>query len=372
MIRASMFLIVRTVLLASLATCPSAAQNATPVDSGVVAPTADPTIAVLEKEKLEREVADLRATDDQAWWRSLGSWLARNLVLLAGPPSVAWAVWSWTRDQRAARNRHDEDRFDALIERLDSDYPATRLSAAIGLRRFLRPGYEPFFDQVFTAAIAHIRHRPDPSPLEAGRSLASEATDLNQALVLAVRESYPLARDFSFPSTRRRWSGQMERTASQAAEPDASVLGEAPHVAPLLNASEIHLANIRLAGADLHGIWMPNSSVTIGGIAGIDLRHANLQSVTFIRCNFTDARLDGADLRRASFGNCILDAANLSGAKLDGARFGTVWMRGADLTGANIEAAESFSLTRMIGIIGLTEEQRVACAAKGAGFDDSI
>ena len=227
------------------------AQTATPMVVTIAPTQIDPTVIALEKEKLEREVGVLRQVNDHP----VRSWLLQNVAVLLAVVAGVWTVISWFREQSATRQRHDEERFERLTERLDGDRPATRLNAAIGLRTFLNRGYETYYGQVFSHAVAHIRLRPDPSPLQLGQSLAGPATPLNQALAVALRESYPLARDMELRRGRFRrlvtWVSKDKHRAGRTPTNTGS-----PFTIP--DAGGIQLSNISWDGADLRGIWMPN------------------------------------------------------------------------------------------------------------------
>src|SRR5215216_5276177 len=74
-------------------------------------------------------------------------------------------------------------------------------------------------------------------------------------------------------------------------------------------------------------------------VSGQDLRGA-----TFDHCDFTDAIFDGTDLTNTTFKEC-------------------------QFAGANPEAASSLEGT-VFQVTGLSAEQRVACAARGAAVED--
>jgi hypothetical protein len=76
--------------------------------------------------------------------------------------------------------------------------------------------------------------------------------------------------------------------------------------------------------------------------------------------DWSDADLQGQDLRGAVFVDCTFTGVNFAGADLADATFRT-----CEFTGANPELAASLDGTRL-QVAGLSEEQLVACAARGA------
>jgi uncharacterized protein YjbI with pentapeptide repeats len=76
--------------------------------------------------------------------------------------------------------------------------------------------------------------------------------------------------------------------------------------------------------------------------------------------DWSEADLDGQDLRGAVFVDCTIAGVKFAEANLADATF-----RGCAFSGANPELAASLDSTRL-QVAGLSEEQLVACAARGA------
>lgn len=93
-------------------------------------------------------------------------------------------------------------------------------------------------------------------------------------------------------------------------------------------------------------------------LAGADLSGIDLTDMDFSDDDLSDTDLSGTNLSEAN-----LSGANLANANLDGAN-----LSGADLSGCNIEDASSLRAACMKDVVGFTEEQRRARAAKGAWF----
>ena len=96
-----------------------------------------------------------------------------------------------------------------------------------------------------------------------------------------------------------------------------------------------------LRHADLQGVSFVNSN-----LQGFNLKGANLQ-----KANLSGARLQKANLDGASLVNAYLQFANLQGASFRNANFRKAMLNAADLLGAKFQGAD------LSGARGLTQEQ---------------
>ena len=101
----------------------------------------------------------------------------------------------WLKNQEAEREKRAEERFQSAVEGLGDEKEGAKIGAAILLRTFLRPGYEQFYTQIFDLAVAQLRLRRTSHPPPDDPDLPLPLTPLRQALIVAFRESFPLARD---------------------------------------------------------------------------------------------------------------------------------------------------------------------------------
>jgi uncharacterized protein YjbI with pentapeptide repeats len=363
---------------------------ATPILGTVQAtPTIDATVTELNKEKLAQEVQQLKnqnSPDLFSWLQTNAAVLLSTLVVVIGG-LIGLFRWlgdrrdeqekrredqrseqekraeeqkRWLEDRQAEREKQAEERFQAVVEGLGSEREEARIGAAITLRTFLRPGYEQFYIQCFDLAVAHLRLPRTSDPREDSHG-ALPLTTLRQALIVAFKEAFPLAR------SQHKGSPQS------------------------LDTTRIQLDNAYLEGADLKQAWMPDTSLRGTNLWGVDLsganlRKANLSGADLWGANFNGAylrkaNLSGANLRKANLSNADLSATNLRGDHLSDANLSRVNLsrRGSrgesnlippDLSNANPEDAQTLEGTDLREVIGLTKEQLEACKAKGAIIDE--
>ncbi len=350
-------------------------------------PTVDATVTALNKEKLLQELLQLQQSNN----RGLGNWLWSNaaavlssflstLVVVIGA-LIGFRQWSVSRkdtqekeadarkaaqikeleDRKAERDRRDEEqkrwledrkderekraeeRFQATVIGLGNEKEEAKISAAILLRTFLRPDHEQFYTQTFDLAVAHLRlprtpHLP-PGDVDAPLPL----TTLSQALIVAFKESFPLARK------------RMKE--------------EDPHFNPqFLDASYTQLDNANLNFADLEQAWMPQASLREANLFGTNLSEANLAMANLRGSNLIKAKLNGArlfranlsgaNLNKAELNGTLLYEANLSQANLSEANFSKASLHGTDLSGADLGGTDlskadlmlaNFSEARLFG-----------------------
>ncbi len=392
-------------------------------------PTIEPTILALEKEKLLQEVEQLKKSNRPGVFQ----WLVQ-----LGTPSAALAVGlfgllQWFSNRRDERLKRAEERFQKAVEGLGHGSEATKVGSAVTLRTFLGPGYEEFYAQVFSLAVANLRiegrtadRRPDVSP-----------TPLQQTLVTIIKEAFPPARHEQERKYRLRKAAlaavrtavslvqRMTQTNQGQSSPafrrwidDRSRRWYRPD---LLDATGVNLFFTYLAHVDLRRIWMPDADLRHAvlrdsklmrgrfvrtlfdkavlvntNFSGADLRSAGLRKVNAVNANFTGARLEVATLSEsnlcgANFTAAHLDEAELSNSNLKGANFrradlrkakitgaktelyGAILsradLRGADLTDAKIEQVSKMDGAQMQAVQGLSTEQIRICKLRGAIFD---
>lgn len=393
------------ILLTCLSLIPCSAASAQeklwvaapPATSTVQAtPTEDATVTALNKEKLVQEVQQLKAQNEPdlfGWLQTNASTLISMLAVVIGGLIGLWR-WlgdrqdarkkeledhqaererrdeeqkRWLKEREAEREKRAEERFQSAVEGLSSDKEEARLGAAILLRAFLRPGYEPFYVQVFDLVVVHLRLLRTPDPPD-NPTVVLPTTMLSQALVVIFKEAFPLARSL--------------------AKRDPEV----PHVRSL-DATGVHLDQAYLWKVDLKQAFLRRASLREANLFGADLRQTNFSGSDFrganlIRANFSEAYLrdvnfSGANLREANFSQANLGgintpgfrAGNFSGASLKKVNFRGAYLKKADFSEAdlaetNIEEAFSLEGADLRRATGLTKEQRTACKAKGAMIDE--
>jgi hypothetical protein len=358
-------------------------------------PTIDATVTELNKEKLEQEVQQLRYQNEQLknqnapdFFVWLPAWLRTNAAVLVVVIGGLIGLFRWFGDRRSNREKQAEERFQSAVTGLGDEQEGAKIGAAIVLRTFLRRGYKRFYIQTFDLAVAHLRlprspHQPEdpevPLPL----------TTLSHALIAVFKEAFSLARR-RYIATEEVWSylpfpfkqmyklyykqtlvyiflfrnsvwnlGLKEtfRTAINQFMINKDINFQS------LDANDVQLDNAYLRLADLKQVWMPQASLRKADLSEAQLHRANLSGADLGQACLRGTNLFSADLREAK-----LHEANLDGADLSYANLGE-----ADLSRANIENARSLEKTNLRRVTGLTEQQLVACKAKGAIIDeDSI
>jgi hypothetical protein len=132
------------------------------------------------------------------------------------------------------------------------------------------------------------------------------------------------------------------------------------------------LCGAELAGATLIGAVLPE-------VNGADLRRAQLerseirraQGAVFDGAELAEAdlrwgRLEGASFVGANLACCDLNEAGLRRARFDGADLTDADFRDAELWGSTVHLAARLDGADFSGAVGLTVEQRVILAARGA------
>ena len=325
---------------ATLTAVPSAAPMASPTSIIQATPTTDPIIAELEKEKLQHE--------NDWWWVNKATIISSFLSMLGVIGAIWVGFYQWRKQQEAEQEkRHkdylfeqaklDEARFQSVVKGFESDRIEARVGAAILLITFLQKEYEKFYSQVFHLAVSLLRVRnvdpSTPEPMDA----------MSQALVIVLRQSFPLARGNNL----------------SAFDPFA------------LDATKAQLDNAYLSKTDLRMIRLREAS-----LRKAYFWDAQLQEVYFKHSNMAGAYLRGANLQKADLGDTNLTGANLSKAnlkeaKVGGADFTDADFSEADLTDVHIGKVKSLQGTILRGVVGLSAEQLTACAARGAIVDEA-
>ena len=306
-------------------------------------PTEDATATELNKEKLAQEVQQLKnqnAPNLFDWFQTNAAVLLSTLVVVIGgliglfrwlgDRRAEQEKWRedqrseqekraeeqrrWLEDRQAEREKRAEEHFQAVVEGLGSEREEARIGAAITLRTFLRPGNEQYYIQCFDLAVAHLRLPRTSDPREDSHGTLP-LTTLSQALIVAFKEAFPLAR------IQHKGSPQS------------------------LDATRIQLDNAYLEGADLKQVWMPDASLRGANLWGVDLSGAILWRTDLSGANLRKVNLSGADLWGANFKGAYLRKANLSGAnfkkaKLSSADLSSTNLRGANLSDANLSRVD--------------------------------
>ncbi len=376
-----------------------------------VTPTEDATVTALNKEQLIQQVAEQQHTWDNWLWSNAATFLSGLLSTLVVVIGVLFGFWQWRvgrndaqkkesddqkavqdkelEDRKAEREKRAEERFQAAVTGLGDEKEGAQIGAAILLRTFLRPGYEQFYMQTFDLAVANLRLLRIPQPPEYPTT-PLPLTTLRQALIVAFRESFPLARDllekndqYSLPSldaTGIQLDNAYLHSADlkQAWLPQASLrkanlimanLFRANLVEANLHLAELFVADLRAATlfkANLSGAGLSEANLNGAGLSGVDLGEAKLRKTKLRRTDLRKANLSGADLGEADLSEAKLCNVNLSRADLSSAN-----LSGADLREVkNLESVLSFSKTNLRGVTGLTREQLAVCKVKGAIIDE--
>jgi hypothetical protein len=156
-------------------------------------PTEDATVTALNKEKLAQEVLQLKEQNEPNFSR----WLQENATLLSTLLVVIGGLiglFRWFGDRRSEREKRVEERFQAAVTGLGDEKDGARIGAAILLRTFLRPGYERFYTQIYQLVAANLLLPRTLNPPE-DPAAPLPLTALNQALIMAFMEAFPLARE---------------------------------------------------------------------------------------------------------------------------------------------------------------------------------
>ena len=320
-------------------------QRAT-VTGAQASPTADPTMAALEKEKLTQQVDQLKSQNSWSWTflTEIGSLdgciggLGTILLAVVGYLTLrrSFEQWKGNRqddrekrdaEQKIEREKRDTERFQETVRGLGSESRETRIGAAIMLRTFLEESqesdYKRFYGQIFDLAVAHLRMRRVPPNI---KSLDS----LSQALVTLFTESFRPAQK----------QAMLQKGSSFTPE--------------TLDATDVHLDKAYLRGADLEKIWMPAASLREADLVGAQLQEANLKGVNFTKATLEATTLIGANLTDAIFTDADLTDADLTDATL---------------TGTHPEAARSLNRTILVNVIDFDDpNQRQLCEQRGAIF----
>jgi hypothetical protein len=387
-----------------------------PASAQQVAPTPDPTVTTLQREKLAEEVAKLkqetvklRNQNEDPW----GDWLRNNAVVVSGAIVALIGVFRWFAERRQERNKRDEDRLSAVFDGLGSPNEVSRINAAHNLRTFLEPGYERFHTRILYVVVAHLRHQSKPEddevrPVTQGRITVwrrqsepkrAELPLFTQALVSIFKAVYPHARPkrsvgrwvAERPLFNRVFTKALHAVFSYWKAERVFFRVYRPWLRPgsPLDMSGVQLPGAYLINTNLSGVWMPHANLT-----GANFFTADLTRAIFNGAILTGADLTGADLTRASFAGATLTGATLQGASLNGADLSWANLTDADfyladLTGADLNRADltranlyvatltgatltgaTLTGTDLRAVTGLAPEQRQMAADRGALVDE--
>jgi uncharacterized protein YjbI with pentapeptide repeats len=376
-------------------------------------PTVDLTVTAFAKEQLMLQVKQL-----QNQLQNQNNWFANNsTALIAATATVIvalfgilqWAITVRQAKDKELKDREDErrkeiatqekelraqaeERFKTAVTSLGDEKESVQVGGAILLCSFLKPGdeeiYGRYYAQTFDLAVAYLR----PS----NTSLLSEDSDvilhpsedshtplpltpLRQALIVVFREAFQLARGRAVLS--------LDATGIQL---DRAYLVNADLRQISMSYSSLRKAN--LSFANLEGANLRGSRFEGADFVAAQLKDANLTVALLENANFNDAKLEetylrGSQFRGAYFRKAFLKGARLegsdltraelSGANLSGAMLSEVDLSEANLSGANLSEVDlnvikSMNNTDLRGVKGLTNEQLVACKARGAIIDENI
>lgn len=377
-------------------------------------PTVDTTLTTLQKEQLKLQVDDLQHDGGNWFWNNAATVVSILLSALIIVGGGAIGFFRWRGDLRTEQEKRSEERFQSIIKDLSNQDVTTKVGAAIMLRTFLLPSYEKFYSQVFELATTHLQL------LEASSTTLSEPVLLlRRALTIVFRESFPQVREWSKKQNTLSSSHLLDAANIRLTKADLSAsdlrnawMPESQLVEANLRSADLSNANFRkadLSKATLNTATLAHTNLTGAKLTEAILERAQLpdailDNVDLIKANLTKAKLVGASLIKADLTEAVLEQAKLSKSVLDGANLtkanligadltdaalvgqanlfeanltGAILARadltGADLTGANLSAtnpdtAQSLTGTKMLGVIGLNQVQRDACAARGAIF----
>lgn len=376
------FCILFLLLIAFMGVIPSTAYSQSPLETTTPQPVPggdqkaqDPAVAELQKEKLELEVeklqienanAERNVTTTRGWLNLLYANVAVSVAIVLG----FIGLFRYLRERREELLKREDERFEEVVKGLGDEQPEQRVSSAVLLPTFLRPGYKRFYRQVFNLAAGNLR-------TQTKETATSSPTPLIQALVSVMRESYPLARD---------------------ALKDQPKNDKNRYIGRFLNAAGVNLDRAFLDDADFRVAWLRGASFREAALraanftdamleesdcSAADLENAILCNAIVKETNFTEAALRGADLSSARADGAKFNRANLAELFMEGGTIGGADFTGADLSGAtfrdvvfssaspntppaNPEAAAKLENASFEGIIGLTDEQITQCKQNGA------
>ena len=411
----------RSVVRGSCALAAVALRGTGRVSAQEVAPTPDPTVTALERDKLrwevaklEEETASLRSQNDPP----LLDWLRNNAIVIAGLVGGGVTVYRWWVDRDEEREKRAEDRLTAVMDRLGSTDDFTRINAAHHLLTFLQTDSDRFhlpflqtdanrfYTRILYLVVAHLRLQPNPKP--EGAPLPA----FTQALVPVFKEAYQKVRNSARPGpvwqkvgpsdpsrTRlvvrptqalvtvfKEKSPNVRNTAQpgsgwwreEGSPPDSSRTLLVVRQGSPLDMSNIQLPGARLVETDLSGVWMHTANLSEAHLNGTDLTAADLSVANLTgaylgeailsKADLNGADLTGADATKAILTGADLREAHLTGAILTAADLTAVDLRGVDLTKATLTRAILTEADLREAI--LTDEQRQMAVAQGAILDD--
>jgi uncharacterized protein YjbI with pentapeptide repeats len=293
------------------------------VSTGLASPTAAGTIddltgKALSEEKTRAEIRALGKSDDGPDYTATAG-LITATVAAAGLVLTLRKQIAETAAQReadraakveAAERRYDEQ-FTGLTEHLGADQPATRVGAAVGVTRFLRPQHREFHDDVTRLLIAHLKVQDDPTTLAV----------LRRGLERAFRLG-PIA-----PDDRDLSNAKLDGIDLATLDLEGLNLTEARAVFANFSGGTLNFLIARRANlekATFSGSEVREARCRGASCEGTDFMHAVLISASFKECNLKNTRFQGASLQSALF-----TGANLSGTRFDGSNLADAHFKGA-------------------------------------------
>ncbi len=338
---------------------------------------------------------------DLFWaWTSSGT-------IVVGIAGVVFSLFQFLRsqlDKRVEREKKDEEEFHTLIRDLGSDQVVVKIDATITLRKFLRPGYEQFYRQIFDWMVINLRL--SPNTIIGDMQLNEQLDVFREELITTFKTSYPRARTSLKPrrATTEHTPNSLDASRVQLyranlarsdlrgiSMPIASLrkanLAAANLKGSYLSSSDFHEANLsyinlseatlfeaNLSGANLRNAMLNKADFTRADFTRANLSQTNLSSTILFEANLQRVNLHDAYLKGADFSRTVLTEADLSRAvltqtNLNGPDLSNADLSNADLTEANLEDV-NMKDTNLRSVKGLTREQLINCKAKGAIIDE--
>lgn len=358
----------------------SLALGALPAAGAAPASNAD-----LERQKLEQEVAKLKAEND-APLREIGG-VAAVVGVLTAMVAVGGLLVAW-RSQRAERERdrgqrkaaaraeleqrererkqraeaalasaeqrererlqREEADFAALSSQLAAEQAGLRASGAAGMEAFLIPARAGYRDRLLRLLAGLLKVTPEDPTRDMMVRLLGRLLHAHSIALRQRREASEL--DLSWTYLRR---ADLDRAYLPNVRLTGADLRDARLRSAVLNGGAIAGAN--LAGARLEGAYLRQVTgfegdaveqrldLTRAVLDGAHLTDGDLRWAHCENTSFRGAELQQLDLRHATLIDVHFAGANLSRARFEGARFGgstlASVLAAADRSGARFDAA---------------------------------
>jgi uncharacterized protein YjbI with pentapeptide repeats len=324
-----------------------------------------------EIEKLQSEVATLRAVDARTrWWTT---WLAAGGTIVGAVLGGIFTFFVTRMGQQFSRLQEARREQEGQLSRLKLSQDREQARELHDLRLFQDLGHSSHRARLAAAAVLLDRLQRLREPDQASPHTPLESTEgelIRKVLVAVLKRSAAASLASANPNatdeetTTNPEAGSEESEAAlrkYIAEELVQIMGarfdtgespQDPGKSPLGDAREFQkcgLSDVYWANVDGRGIDFFRSDLTRASLRGACLREAVFYEATLIEtvlrgADLREANLMGADLRRADLRDADLRDANLQGANLGGAD-----LRGAMIEGAviNAEAIQRFRPTQL-------------------------